>query len=141
VFAISWRNRGVEMRDTPLDDYRLDGIMAAIDAAQAICGPAYIHATGECLGGMLLAISAAAMVRDGDQRLASLSLLAAQTDFTEAAELKVFITEDQLESGVVVHAERHADAQRGEAEGSGQLRDHHAGDGTDRVLHEIEKQA
>ena len=96
VFAISWRNPGADMRDTTLDDYRTQGVMAAIDAVQAICGDTKIHATGYCLGGTLLTIAAAAMARDNDLRLASLSLFAAQTDFTEAGELQLFITEDQL---------------------------------------------
>ena len=44
-----------------------------------------------------MTIAAAAMARDGDHRLASLSLFAAQTDFTEAGDLRLFITEDQLD--------------------------------------------
>ncbi len=96
VFCISWRNPGAEMRDTSLDDYRAHGVMAAVDAVRAICGEVKIHATGYCLGGTLMTIAAAVMARDGDDRLASLSLFAAQTDFSEAGELQLFITEDQL---------------------------------------------
>jgi polyhydroxyalkanoate synthase len=96
VFMISWKNPGSEERNLGMEDYRKLGVMAAIDAVAAILPERQIHATGYCLGGTLLAIAAAAMARDNDKRLRSLTLFAAQTDFTEAGELMLFINESQI---------------------------------------------
>ena len=96
VFCISWRNPSADDRDLSLEDYRRGGLMTALDAITSALPGRKVHVAGYCLGGTLLAIAAAAMARDGDERLASLTFLAAQTDFSEPGELALFIDASQL---------------------------------------------
>ena len=96
VFMVSWKNPDDGDRALGMEDYRRLGVMAALDAVNAVLPGRKVHGVGYCLGGTLLSIAAAAMARDGDDRLVSLTLLAAQTDFTEPGELSLFINESQI---------------------------------------------
>ena len=96
VFMISWKNPDSEDMDVSLDDYRALGVMAALNVISAVAPDRKIHTLGYCIGGNILSIAAAAMARDDDNRIASLTLLTTQNDFTEAGELMLFIDECQV---------------------------------------------
>ncbi|WP_412758112.1 PHA/PHB synthase family protein [Legionella bozemanae] len=96
VFIVSWLNPSSEDRDLAVDDYYRQGSMAAIDKISTLIPNTKIHLAGYCIGGTLAMITAATMAKDNDNRLKSLSLLAAQGDFTEAGELLLFINNSQV---------------------------------------------
>ena len=97
VFMVSWKNPNASDRGLGMDDYLTLGIRAALDAVSRIVPDRKIHSVGYCIGGTLLSIAAATLAAEGDQRLASVTLLAAQQDFSEAGELSVFISPSQLD--------------------------------------------
>ena len=96
VFMISWKNPDENYHDCGMDDYRRLGIMEALRAISQVLPERKVHALGYCLGGTLLTIAAAAMARDGDERIKTLTLLAAQTDFSQPGELHLFVGDSTL---------------------------------------------
>ena len=97
VFAISWKNPDAGDRDLTMADYHALGPQAALEAIATIVPGARTHALGYCLGGTLMAMTAARLGRAGSPALASLTLLAAQTDFADPGELSLFIDESQVD--------------------------------------------
>jgi len=96
VFMISWKNPTSKDRHLGLEDYVDFGIMAAIQAINAIIPGQNIHSVGYCIGGTLLMLAAAVMATTSDERLKTITLFAAQVDFKEAGELLLFIDESQI---------------------------------------------
>ena len=116
VFIVSWRNPDASDRDLGMQDYLRLGVMEAMAAVKERTQAPRIHALGYCLGGTFLAMGAAALGHESraDQgkgparghvafpphmpELASVTLLAAQTDFSEPGEMGVFIDDDQIQA-------------------------------------------
>jgi len=96
VFMISWKNPTAEDRDIAMDDYLTLGVRAALDAVNKVVPRRKVHAVGYCIGGTLLSIAAAELAGQDDERLASVTMFAAQTDFSEPGELSIFISPAQL---------------------------------------------
>src|SRR5579863_5698341 len=96
VFMISWKNPDAADRELGMDDYVRDGFIAALAEVRRLVPEQKVHAVGYCIGGTLLTIAAAQLAAAHDHSLASVSLFAAQADFSEPGELAVFITPSQI---------------------------------------------
>jgi len=96
VFMISWRNPTGSDRDFGMDDYLELGPLKALEAIRAIVPGAKVHGVGYCLGGTLLTIAAAKLAKSAERPFKTITLLAAQADFTEAGELMLFINHSQV---------------------------------------------
>lgn len=97
VFIVSWKNPNAADRDLGMDDYLRLGFRAALDMVAGRVPGVKIHTVGYCIGGTFLSIAAAALAAEGDQRLASVTLMAAQQDFSDPGELSLFISPSQID--------------------------------------------
>ncbi|MCC9596293.1 MULTISPECIES: alpha/beta hydrolase [unclassified Rubrivivax] len=103
VFILSWRNPDESDALLAMQDYLELGIFDPLAQIARMIPGRRVHACGYCLGGTLLSLAAAALARPGRiaraellPELASVSLLAAETDFTEPGEMGVLIDESQV---------------------------------------------
>ena len=113
VFMLSWRNPDSADRHLGFEDYIKSGVLDALRAIKDLAGFEQVHALGYCLGGTFLAIAAAAIGHhkghaaqasdtaydyEALPALKSMTLLAAQVEFSEPGALGIFIDEDQLQT-------------------------------------------
>ena len=96
VFMVSWINPDARLADKGWEDYIREGIDFALDTIEEQTDEKEINAIGYCVGGTLLSSALALHSQEGNERIRSATLLAAQTDFIHAGDLKVFIDEGQL---------------------------------------------
>ena len=110
VFVISWVNPDERLAEKSMDDYLLEGPVAALDAIGQATGESRINVIGYCLGGTLLAATLAYLkardaadfaespARTADRRpvIESATFFTTMVDFEEPGELGVFIDEEQL---------------------------------------------
>ena len=102
VFVVSWRNPTAAQSETTFDDYLMQGMREAVDAALAICGTPNVHAVGYCIGGTALAAMMAwynAEYPDAAKvPVAHWTLLTTLTDFSRPGGIEVFLNEETINS-------------------------------------------
>ena len=98
VFVMSWVNPDEKLAEKSFEDYMLEGPVAAVDAIERATGERRVNAIGYCLGGTLLASTAAYLAAKNDDRLASATYFVTLVDFTDVGDMAVFIDNEQLAS-------------------------------------------
>ena len=113
VFILSWRNPDESDAGLDMSDYLDMGIYDPLAAIARQIPGQKVHVAGYCLGGTLLSIGVAGMSRPGGvsrspelPELASLTLMAAELDFSEPGEMGVLIDEAQVNLLKAMMAER-----------------------------------
>ncbi len=97
VFMLSWRNITEDrLGGLTWDDYIADGVLKAIEVVRAISRSEQINALGFCVGGTLLAAALALLRARGEDRVASVTLLATMLDFTDPGDIGVFVDEASM---------------------------------------------
>ncbi len=97
VFIVSWRSADHSMTDIVWDDYIRMGAYDAVEQVCEITGEPHINTVGYCIGGTMLSGALAHMAQMGDDRIASATYFASQSDFVEAGDLLVFIDDDGID--------------------------------------------
>lgn len=98
VFVTSWVNPDETLAAKTFEDYLTEGIYDATAQVMKQCGTTQVNTVGYCIGGTLLSCALAHMAAKGDKRIQSATFFAAQQDFEEAGDLKLFVDDAWLRS-------------------------------------------
>ncbi|OJY71626.1 MAG: class I poly(R)-hydroxyalkanoic acid synthase [Sphingobium sp. 66-54] len=96
VFMVSWKSADASMADVGLDDY-VRAQIDAIDVVRDLLEVPAVHTLGYCVAGTVLAATLALLAARGQaDRVASVTFLTTQVDFSEAGDLKLFVDDEQI---------------------------------------------
>ncbi len=112
VFLVSWVNPEPALAGKTFVDYIKEGLFEALDAIKDATGEEKADTIGYCIGGTMLATAMALMAQRQDKRINSATFFTAQSDFTEAGDLLLFVDDEQLDA-----IEKQMDAAGGVLEG------------------------
>lgn len=96
VFVCSWVNPDKDKADYGFDDYLEKGLFRAIDKVREQTGQDAINTVGYCIGGTLMGAGLGHMAAKGDTRVNATTFFAAQHDFEQAGDLRLFTDEHWL---------------------------------------------
>jgi polyhydroxyalkanoate synthase len=96
VFVVSWVNPDAALAEKTFEDYLNEGVQAAVAAVLEQTGATSVNTVGYCIAGTLLSCALAYFAAKGDRRVGSATFFAAQQDFSESGDLKLFTDEDWL---------------------------------------------
>jgi polyhydroxyalkanoate synthase len=96
VFVVSWVNPDPALAEKTFEDYLADGVEAAVRAVLKQTGAKRVNTVGYCIAGTLLSCALAYFAAKDDDRIGSATFFAAQQDFSESGDLKLFTDEDWL---------------------------------------------
>ena len=97
VFLVSWVNPDPKLAHKTFEDYMLEGVYLAVEKTLEQAKTEKLNTVGYCIAGTMMSCTLAHMAAKGDERVASTTFFAAQQDFSESGDLKMFTDEDWLQ--------------------------------------------
>ncbi len=95
VFILSWVNPGPAQGKETWESY-MQNTSDAIDVALAETKQKSLNIVGYCAGGALTATMLCHMKKKGDKRIDTATLFTAQTEYTNAGDLQVFVDQETV---------------------------------------------
>ncbi|MEP3918570.1 class I poly(R)-hydroxyalkanoic acid synthase [Ascidiaceihabitans sp.] len=97
LFIVSWVNPDATYADIGMEDYIVDGYLAAVREVKAITGQDQVNAIGYCIAGTTLSLTLSYMKQQGDTSIKSATFFTALTDFGDQGEFTPFLTNDFID--------------------------------------------